>query len=98
MNESSAQIHKKEHNNLKCRFFGKPGHFHKGYLKRKAWFENKGKPSAFVCFESNFAEIPYNIWWINFDCTTHVSNMMQGSGFSSFSEAVLIELLKFGSN
>ena len=54
------------------------GHYKKDCLKRKAWFKKKGKPSAFVCFESNLAEVPYNTWWIDFGCTTHVSNILQG--------------------
>ena len=77
-NESSAQIHKKEQSNDVCRFCKKNGHWQKDCLKRKAWFERKGKPSAFVCFESNFAEVPYNTWWLDSGCTTHVSNTMQG--------------------
>ncbi|KAL5573470.1 hypothetical protein UlMin_023067 [Ulmus minor] len=43
VNESFAQVQKKEHKNDKCRFCGKPRHFQKDYLKRKAWFEKKGK-------------------------------------------------------
>jgi len=31
----------------------------------------------YVCFESNLTEVPHNFWWIDFGCTTHVSNMMQ---------------------
>ena len=48
----------------------------KDCLKRKAWFERKGEPSALVCFESNLDEVPYNTWWIDSGCTTHVSNTM----------------------
>ncbi|KAL8159346.1 hypothetical protein V2J09_000883 [Rumex salicifolius] len=44
---------------------------------RKAWFENKGKLNALVCFKSNLAEVPHNTWWIDSDCTTHDTNMMQ---------------------
>jgi len=47
-------------------------------LKRKPWFEKKGEHNAHVCFESNLTEVPHNTWWIDFGCTTHVSNMMQG--------------------
>ena len=77
-NKSSVQIHKKEPNNDVCRFCKKKGHWQKDCPKRKAWFEKKGKPSAFVCFESNFVEVPYNTWWIDSGCTVHVSNTMQG--------------------
>ena len=41
-------------------------------------FENKGKHNAYVCFESYLVEVPYNTWWLDFGCTTHVSNIMQG--------------------
>ena len=47
-------------------------------MKRKEWFKRKGEPSALVCFESNLAKVPYNTWWIDFICTIHVSNTMQG--------------------
>jgi hypothetical protein len=78
LNGSSAPIHKKEHKDGKCHFCGKPGHFQKDCLKRKAWFEKKGNLSTFVCFESNLAEVPFNTWWIDSGCTVHVSNTMQG--------------------
>ena len=77
LNESS-QVHKKEYKNDKCHFCHKVGHYQKDCPKRKAWFEKKGKPSAFVCFESNFTEVPYNTWWIDSGSTTHISNTMQG--------------------
>jgi len=32
----------------------------------------------YVCFESNLTEVPHNSWWIDYGCTTHVSNMMRG--------------------
>ena len=56
----------------------KLGHFKKDCLKHKAWFKKKGKPSAFVYFESNLVEVSYNPWWIDSSCTIHVSNTMQG--------------------
>lgn len=59
-------------------FLRKPGHHKKDCLKCKTWFESRGKPSAFVSSESNLAVVPYNTWWIDFVCTTHVSNTMQG--------------------
>ena len=60
VNVSSAPIHKKEPKNDKCHFCKKLGHYQKDCLKRKAWFEKKDKPSAFVYFESNLAKISYN--------------------------------------
>ena len=78
VNESSSQVHKKEHKGDRCHFCKKLGHYQKDCLKCKAWFEKKGKPSAFVCFESNLVEVPYNTWWIDSGCTTHVSNTLQG--------------------
>ena len=77
LNDSSKAIHKKEHGN-KCHFCYKVGHLKKDCLKRKAWFEKKGKPCALVCFESNFTEVPHNTWWIDSGSTTHISNSMQG--------------------
>ena len=77
-NKSSAKIHKKDFKNEKCHFCNKMGHFKKDCLKRKAWFEKKGKPCALVCFESNLTEVPNNTWWIDSGCTTHVTNTMQG--------------------
>nr|KYP32060.1 Retrovirus-related Pol polyprotein from transposon TNT 1-94 [Cajanus cajan] len=38
-------------------------HFQKDCPKHKAWFKKK---------------VPHNTWWIDFGCTTHVSNTMQG--------------------
>ncbi|KAL6346026.1 hypothetical protein AAG906_025306 [Vitis piasezkii] len=61
VNVLSAQIHKKDHKNGKCYLCKKLGHYHKDSLKCKAWFEKKGKPSAFICFESNLIEIPYDL-------------------------------------
>ena len=77
LNDSSKAIHKKESGN-KCHFCYKVGHLKKDCLKRKAWFEKKGKPCALVCFESNFTEVPHNTWWIDSGSTTHISNTMQG--------------------
>lgn len=44
LNDSSkaSQIHKKEHNLIKCHFCNKIGHLKKDCLKCKAWFEKKG--------------------------------------------------------
>ncbi|KAJ0105878.1 hypothetical protein Patl1_18401 [Pistacia atlantica] len=44
VNGPSSQIHKKEHKKDNCHFCGKPSHFQKDCLKRKAWFEKKGSP------------------------------------------------------
>ncbi|XP_027338311.1 uncharacterized protein LOC113852273 [Abrus precatorius] len=46
INEASAQI-QKNNDKDKCRFCGKSGHFQKNCLKRKAWFEKKGKLNAY---------------------------------------------------
>ena len=62
VNGASNSIQKKEPKGVKCHFCKKLGHFQKDCQKRKAWFEKKGKPSAFVCFESNLAEVPSNTW------------------------------------
>ena len=59
VNESSSQVHKKEHKNDNCRFCGESRHFQKDCLKFKAWLEKKGKPSAFTCLESTLNEVSY---------------------------------------
>ena len=76
-NESSSQVHKKEHKSDKSRFCGKSRHFQKDLIF-KAWIEKKGRPSAFTYVESNLTKVPYNTWWIDSGCTVHVSNTMQG--------------------
>ena len=76
INESCVQVHKKDKTKEKCHFCKKVGHYMRDCLKRKAWFEKKGKPSAFVCFESYLSKVPYNTWWIDFGCTIHISNTM----------------------
>ena len=63
-----------QHKNDKCHFCGKSGYFQKDCLKFKVWLEKKRKPSAFTCLESNLTEVPYITWWIDSDCTVHVSN------------------------
>ncbi|KAF3655398.1 putative receptor protein kinase TMK1-like [Capsicum annuum] len=78
VNDSLSQVRKKGNKNEKCHFCGKSGHFQKDCLKRKAWFEKKGKLCAFTCLKSNLTEVPYNTWWIDSGCTVHVSNTMQG--------------------
>ncbi|XP_020260739.1 uncharacterized protein LOC109837062 [Asparagus officinalis] len=47
VNASSVQIHKKERKNDKCHFCKKPGNYQKDCMKRKAWFEKKGKTLDF---------------------------------------------------
>ena len=66
-------------NSIKCRFCKTFGHVQRGCHKRRAQFEKKGKPLAYVCFESNLTEVPSNTWWIDSGFTVHVSNSMQGS-------------------
>jgi len=78
INDHSLQIQKKVSKDNNCQFCRKFGHFQKDFLKCKSWFEKKGEFNALVCFESNITEIPHNTWWIDFGCTTHVSNTMHG--------------------
>ena len=78
INDDSLQIQKKISKGNNCHFCGKSRHFQKDFLKRKSLFEKKGELNAHVCFESNLTEVPHNTWWIDYGCTTHVSNTMQG--------------------
>ena len=64
-----------------CHFCKKAGHFQNECTKRKEWFEKKGMYSSFVCFESNFINVPSNTWWLDSGANVHVSNSLQG--FSS---------------
>ncbi|KAL5580933.1 hypothetical protein UlMin_013375 [Ulmus minor] len=73
VNESSAQIQKKEHKNDKCRFCGKPGHFQKNCLKRKAWFEKKGKPKL------NFIDLGICVDCIKGKQTKHTKKESRGA-------------------
>lgn len=59
LNDSSKGAHK-ESMTVKCHFCKKSGHMKKDCLKRKVWFEKKGKPCALVCYESNFSTVPHN--------------------------------------
>jgi hypothetical protein len=72
------EAHERGQNSIKCRFCKKFGHVQRDCHKRRAWFEEKGKPSAYVCFESNLTEVPSNTWWIDSGSIVHVSNLMQG--------------------
>ena len=71
--EPTFKIHKKGPKVDKFHFCKNTRHFQKDFPIRKAWFEKKGKHNAYVCFESNLAKVPYNTWWLDFGCTTHVS-------------------------
>ncbi|KAF7807041.1 Retrovirus-related Pol polyprotein from transposon TNT 1-94 [Senna tora] len=43
---NAPNVERKDQKASKCHFCRKDGHFQKDCLKRKAWFEKKGKPSA----------------------------------------------------
>ena len=60
--KSAFEIHKKGPKVDKYHFCKKIGYFQKDCPKRKAWFEKKGKHNAYICFESNLTEVPYNTW------------------------------------
>ena len=62
----------------KCFFCKKKGHMKKDCPKFKSWFEKKGTPFAFVCYESNMINVNHNTWWIDSGSTIHVSNTLQG--------------------
>ena len=46
----------------KCFFCKKKGHMEKGYTKFQKWLEKKGKPTSFICYESNMVDVIYNTW------------------------------------
>ena len=78
INDDSLQIQNKVSKGNSCQFYGKSRHFQKDCLKRNSWFEKKCKLNALVYFESNLTEVPHNKWWIDYECTTYVSNTIQG--------------------
>ena len=77
INDGPMKIQKKASKGNNCHFYGKSEHFQKDCLKRKSWFKKKDELNALVCFESNLTEVHHNTWWIDYGCTTHVSNTMQ---------------------
>jgi len=44
----------------KCSFCNMNGHIKKDCSEFQKWFENKGKPISFVCYESNIFDVIYN--------------------------------------
>ena len=62
----------------KCFFCKKKWHEKKKCLKFQKWFEKKGNPTSFVCYESNMVNVNTNTWWIDFGSTIHISNSLQG--------------------
>ena len=63
---------------LKCFFYKKKGHMKKDCSKLKIRLDKKGTQFYFVSYESNMVNVNYNIWWIDYDSTIHVSNTLQG--------------------
>ena len=59
-----------------CHFCKNAGHFQNDCAKRKEWFEKKGMYFSFVCFESNFINVPSNTWWLDSGSNVHVSNSL----------------------
>ena len=49
----------------KCFFCKNKGHIKKDCPKFKSWFEKKGTPFTFVCYESNMINVNHNTWWID---------------------------------
>jgi hypothetical protein len=72
------EVHRRRQNNLKCYFCGMNGHKKKNCHRRRAWFEERGKFLACLCFELNLIEVPSNTWWIDSCFVVHVSNSLQG--------------------
>lgn len=75
---SSQPVIKNDKRTGKYHFCKKVGHFQNDCLKRKVWFEKKGKPTTFVCFEFNLVDVLSNTCWIDSGASTHISNTMQG--------------------
>jgi hypothetical protein len=71
------EVHKRRQNNNKCYFCGKKGHKQKNCHKHMAWFEERGKFLACLCFELNLIEVPSNTWWIDSCSTVYVSNSLK---------------------
>jgi len=60
IDETFMPIQKKASKINNCHFCGKAGHFQKDYPKHNVWFEKKSEFNAYVYFESNLIEVPYN--------------------------------------
>lgn len=60
----------------KCHFYKQERYSQKDCLKRKAWFEKNGTSNFFVCSKLNLTEVPSNTWRLDYDATTHISNIM----------------------
>ena len=46
--------------------------------KFQQWLEKKGKPTSYVCYESNMVNVNINTWWIDSGSTIHIANSLQG--------------------
>lgn len=79
MNDSNQVNEKKARKDDRCNFCKKSGHFQKDCPKRKELFEKKGNPMGSVSFfESNFAHVSSDTWWIDSGANVHVTNSLQG--------------------
>lgn len=78
-NKELAKASQDTHKELKidvCHFYRKKGQYQTDCKKCKAWFENEGTSSPFVCFESNLVEISNNTRWLDSGETTRVSTTL----------------------
>ena len=62
----------------RCFFCKRKGHMKKECTKFQQWLEKKGKPTSYVCYESNMVNVNINTWWIDSGSTIHIANSLQG--------------------
>ena len=62
----------------RCFFCKRKGHMKKECTKFERWSEKKGKPTSYVCYESNMVNVNINTWWIDSGSTIHIANSLQG--------------------
>ena len=61
---------------VRCFFCKRKGHMKKECTKFQQWLEKKGKPTSYVCYESNMVNVNISTWWIDYGSTIHIANSL----------------------